>query len=88
MKSFGEQLQAMRAQKNLSQDELAKALGVHQTTISGIERNERLPSPELLMNLSQYFEIALDKLLDKDAWAASRLMARTARAMTTESEPA
>lgn len=80
MNSFGEHLQMMRAQKDLSQDELAKALGVHQTTLSGIECNKRLPSAELVMALAQFFDVPLDELLNKDAWATSRSLARVARA--------
>lgn len=83
MNSFGEQLQTMRAQRELSQDELAKALGVHQTTISGIERNDRLPSTELVIALAQFFDVPLDELLDKDAWATSRALVRKARATAT-----
>lgn len=85
MQSFGERIQAMRLERNLSQSELAKELEIHQTTISGIERNERLPSPELLMRFARFFDVPLDKLLDPQAWEASRSIARTAR--STEATP-
>lgn len=83
MNSFGEQLQKMRTERKLSQDDLATAIGVHQTTISGIERNERLPSMDLLIKLSEFLGVALDELIDKDAWDNSRLIARNARSVET-----
>ena len=80
MDSFGERIQAMRTERNLSQSELARQLEIHQTTISGIERNERLPSPELLMKFAVFFGLSLDELVDLEAWEASRTIARSARA--------
>jgi transcriptional regulator with XRE-family HTH domain len=80
MSSFGEKLRAMRDARKLSQDGLAKALGIHQTTVSGIELNERMPSPELVVSISRFFDVPLEELLEPEAWATSRTMARNARA--------
>ncbi len=88
MEGFGDQLKAMRTQRELSQDELAKALGLHQTTISGIERNERLPSLEILLAMSQLFEVPLEELLDEKALATSRAIARSVRSASTVKEVA
>jgi transcriptional regulator with XRE-family HTH domain len=79
MTSFGEILLRMRKERDLSQKALGEALGIHQTTISGIECTERLPSPELLLALSRFFDVPVKDLLDTEAWTTSRLIARDAR---------
>lgn len=79
MTSVGELLKSLRNERKLSQEALAKELGVHQTTISGIECNERLPSAELVMALSRFFGVPIEQLMDKNAWDASRSLSRAAR---------
>lgn len=82
MISFGDQLQKMRKERDLSQDDLAKALRIHQTTVSGIERNERLPSLELALEMSRFFGVPIDELLNKEAVESARAIARAARGTT------
>lgn len=79
MNGFGDKLQRLRKQRNLSQGDLAAELGIHQTTVSGIERNERLPSLELALTIARFFGIDADELLDKEAINTSRAIARAAR---------
>ena len=54
---FKNRLKAARAEKNLSQGELAKAVGVSRQTISSIETEQFNPTAKLALILC----IALDK---------------------------
>lgn len=44
VKQFGNKVREIRSQKKMSQGDVAKILGVHQSYISGIERGVRNPS--------------------------------------------
>ena len=47
----------LRKQKNLTQDELAKALGVSRQTINAIENDKYNPTLELAIKLARYINI-------------------------------
>ena len=49
-------LKVERAILNLTQDELAKAIGVSRQTINSIEKNRYVPSTELALKLSKVFK--------------------------------
>ena len=66
MKTFGERLKALRQEKNLSQPELAKALGVSKGIISLWECNLREPLLSNIKNLALYFEVTSDYLIGLD----------------------
>lgn len=61
--SLGEQICRLRTEKNLSQEELAAALGVSRQSISKWETNASVPELEKLIKLSQLFEVSLDELV-------------------------
>ena len=65
--TFGEKLQRLRAQRGLSQDALAEALGVSRQAVSRWERDETLPETEKVMRLSRYFQVTTDYLLLEEA---------------------
>lgn len=48
-------LKVERAIKNITQDELAKQIGVTRQAINSIELNKYVPSTVLALKLSQYF---------------------------------
>lgn len=50
------QLPALRAQRGLSQQELADAIGVSRKTISTIETRRFTPSVVIALKLAQYFQ--------------------------------
>lgn len=66
MLDFAQQLKKLRRVNNLRQQDLAKELGVAQTTIANYERGYRFPSPDLLIEIANYFAISLDDLLGRD----------------------
>ncbi len=60
---FHETLQALRKQKNLTQEELAQHLFVSRTAISKWESGRGLPSIESLKELSKFYSVSIDQLL-------------------------
>ncbi|HRU96921.1 MAG TPA: helix-turn-helix transcriptional regulator [Ruminococcus sp.] len=52
----------LRKQKNLTQDELAKALGVSRQTINAIENDKYNPTLELAIKLARYINIPVEEL--------------------------
>lgn len=55
-------LKAARAMKDLSQDDLAKAVGVSRQTISAIEKGDYNPSINLCISICRYLGRTLDEL--------------------------
>ena len=69
---FGERLTLVRKRKKTSQDELAKAIGVHAPVIGRYERDEVKPSIEVAAKIAHSLGVSLDYLtgnsdLDLDA---------------------
>ena len=60
---FGERLLSIRKKKKVSQDELAKQIGVHAPVIGRYERNEVKPSIEVATNIANALGISLDYLV-------------------------
>ncbi len=62
-------LKVERAIKNITQDELAKIIGVSRQAINSIELSKYVPSTILALKLSRYFEKSVNdifKLEEKD----------------------
>lgn len=57
-----DRLKELRKEKKLTQSQLAKKLEVNQSTIAGIEIGRREPSNELMIKLSNFFNVSLDYL--------------------------
>lgn len=55
-------LRVERAIKRISQAQLAEAIGVSRQTIFAIENNKFVPSTELALKLSAYFEKTVNEL--------------------------
>ena len=55
-------LKELRQKDNISQDELASILNVSRQTINSIETGKFDPSLKLVMKMTRYFNIALDKI--------------------------
>lgn len=60
---FGRNLCIQRKNKNLTQSQLSKELGIHDSTLSNLERGTREPSLYMLIALSKYFNLSIDYLL-------------------------
>ena len=55
-------LRELRRQRGMTQDELAKALGVSRQTINAIENDKYNPTLELAMRLAKYVNIPVESL--------------------------
>ena len=55
-------LKIQRAIHNLTQDELAIAIGVSRQTISSIEKNRYVPSTILALKLSNILQVPINQL--------------------------
>lgn len=63
---FGSMLRSLRMQAGLTQQQLADNIGVTKSVISFYERQERTPSPDVLIKLSSIFHVSTDFLLGVD----------------------
>lgn len=54
-------LKVQRAILDLTQEDLAKAIGVSRQTINSIEKNRYVPSTVLALKLSAIFKISVNK---------------------------
>lgn len=60
---FNEKLQSLRKQKNMTQEELAKALFVSRTAISKWESGRGYPNIDSLKAIAEFFGVTVDELL-------------------------
>ena len=60
---FGEKLQALRKQKNLTQEDLSEILFVSRTAISKWESGRGYPNIDSLKAIAKFFSISIDELL-------------------------
>ena len=65
--NLGQTIYRLRIEKNMSQGDLADALGVSRQSVSKWETNSSVPELDKLIKLSQIFEISLDALV-KGEW--------------------
>ncbi len=56
----------LRAQLNITQEELADALDVSRQTISSIEKGRYNPSLSLAFKISDYFEMPIEQIFEKE----------------------
>lgn len=63
--SIGERIRALRKEKGLTQDDVAKVLGVARPTITVYESGSTEPSLKHLRVLAKYFDVTFDELIDK-----------------------
>ncbi len=59
---FGERLKLLRVEKNLTQVELASAIGVGKSIISSWERDEAEPTLSKLIAMAKFFCCSIDYL--------------------------
>lgn len=68
--NLGDKITTLRKQKNLSQTELGKAVGVSREIIGRYERDEVLPSIEVAAKIANVLEVSLDYLAGNSKKAA------------------
>ena len=66
MDILGSRIKELRLAERLSQQELAKELGVGQNTVSKYETNFKRPSYEILILIADFFDVTTDYLLGRE----------------------
>ncbi len=67
MKKFGEKLRTLRAQRGMTLQQMAHALGyTTHSYISEIEAGKKQPTIELVLGTSEFFHVTTDELLKDD----------------------
>ena len=64
--SFGNRLSKLRKEKGLTQNDIADKVGVTSQAVSKWENDQATPDIDILIKLSEIFEISLDELLGKE----------------------
>ena len=64
--SLGTKLRILRKERNLTQDEVAKALEFSRSVYSQYECDEREPSFSRIIALSRFYMVSLDYLADNN----------------------
>ena len=63
---FFSNLKFIREQRNISQNQLAKKININQTTIARWEDENRMPTIEKAIEVSEFLNIPLDILIGQD----------------------
>ena len=63
---FKDQIKEIRKKEGLTQEELALKLSVTRQAVSNWETGKNLPDIEILINISNVFNISLDQLIKGD----------------------
>lgn len=64
---FSRRFKQLRKERKLTQEELANRLNINRTSIVHYENsnNERIPRPERLYQIADFFNVSVDYLLDR-----------------------
>ena len=60
---FGSRLRELRKSRNMSQTELADALGTSQSTIADYERGKVFPTVPVIIRIAKFLNVSADYLL-------------------------
>lgn len=63
--TFYNRLPVLRAERQLSRQELAKALGINYQTLGYLERGEYNPSLELAFRISEFFGLPIETIFSR-----------------------
>jgi transcriptional regulator with XRE-family HTH domain len=66
--NVGERIRILRERKGLSQKRLAHELDMPNQSLSNYERGYRLPTPEVLKKIADFFEVSVDYLLGRESF--------------------
>ena len=63
--NIGDRVKQLRTERKWTQAELADRMGIRQKQISAYERGTNIPSAEVLIKMSEAFDVSLDFLVFK-----------------------
>lgn len=69
----GERIRELRKRAGLKQSELAEQLGISTSAVGMYENNRRVPPRQILLRLSELFQVSTDYLLCKEREMSSDL---------------
>jgi len=79
LEGVGSRLKRVRAQRQLTLDDVARATGISKSTLSRLETGQRRPTLELLLALSHVYRVPLDDLVDAPAKGDPRIRLKPGR---------
>ena len=59
------EIKRQRIRTGLTQEEAAKTIGIHPTTLNKYESGARIPSGKVLKSMGQLFKVTMDTLIDQ-----------------------
>lgn len=62
---YGDRISYLREKANLTQDQLAKKIGITRAALSHYEKNRREPDFETIEKIARFFDVSLDYLLGR-----------------------
>jgi transcriptional regulator with XRE-family HTH domain len=65
MNVLGNRIKRLRVDNKLTQKQLSEKLSISESAVGMYERNEREPSFEIVVNLSEIFKVTVDYLLGR-----------------------
>lgn len=65
-KSIGQRIKHLRSLKEISQTQLAQAIGVTRQAVCNYETGDSIPSDEMKMAIAQYFGESIEDIFFKD----------------------
>ncbi|ACV28825.1 HTH-type transcriptional regulator immR [Anaerococcus prevotii] len=71
--SLGAKLKQLREEQEMKQETLAQILGINRATISMYERNQRVPSTEILQKYTKTFNVSSDYLLGNTHYKSNNI---------------
>ena len=63
MLKLSERLYSLRKERKLTQDSVAKELGISMKSYCRYEKNEREPTASLLVEMARFYHVSLDYLV-------------------------
>lgn len=64
--TFGENIKRIRKDMNITQEEMAKRIGISQSYIAHIERNRKNISLAVILKIAKGLKISVNKLINDD----------------------
>ena len=68
MDKIGQNIKFLRKSIGLTQEELAKNIGVNRAVIGSYEENRATPKLSVLQDISYFFNISIDALIKQKLW--------------------
>lgn len=61
--NFGERIKQLRTERNMTQPQLAEAIGIEQSYLSKLENDKSVPSPDIFQAIMRAFNLQVEALL-------------------------